>query len=87
MVYQHIEAIPDDHTTWSVAGVRGVDKLAAALRAQRADAMLYKTLATLRVDCPITCDLDALAWRGPDTAALTALCEEIGLPLDSIRVS
>ena len=86
MVYQHIEAIPDDHTKWNVPGVRGVDKLAAALCAQRADAMLYKKLATLRVDCPITCDLESLAWRGPDTAALTALCEEIGLPLDSIRL-
>ncbi len=87
MVYQHIEAIPDDHTKWSVPGVRGIDKLAATLRAQRADAMLYKKLATLRVDCPITCDLDALAWRGPDTASLTALCDEIGVPLDSIRLS
>jgi 5'-3' exonuclease len=87
MVYQHIEAIPDDHTKWTVPGVRGIDKLATALRAQRADALLYKTLATLRVDCPITCDLDALAWRGPDQPALAALCDEIGLPLDTIRVS
>jgi 5'-3' exonuclease len=85
-VYKHIEAIPDDHTAWQVPGVRGTDRLAAALRAQRTDALLYKKLATLRVDCPIVCDLDALAWRGIDQAALTALCAEIGLPPDSIRV-
>lgn len=86
-VYSHIEAIPDDHTTWKVAGVRGTDRLSAALRAQRDDAMLYKKLATLRLDCPIVCDADALAWRGIDMPALTALCNEIGLAPESIRVS
>jgi len=85
-VYKHIEHIPDDHTTWSVSGVRGTDKLAATLRERRNDAMLYKKLATLRVDCPITTDLDALAWRGVDRPALDALCVEIGLGADSIRV-
>ncbi len=85
-VYSHIEAIPDDHATWKVPGVRGTDRLAAALRAQRTDAMLYKLLATLRLDCPIVCDLDALAWRGIDAPALAALCSEIGLATDSIRV-
>jgi 5'-3' exonuclease len=84
-VYKHVEAIPDDHTTWTVTGVRGTDKLAAALRAERDNAMLYQKLATLRVDCPIVCDLDALAWRGPDDSALAALCIEIGLAPDSIR--
>lgn len=85
-VYKHVEAIPDDHTKWNVPGVRGIDKLAATLRDHRADAMLYKKLATLRVDCPITTDLDALAWRGVDRPALDALCVEIGLGADSIRV-
>lgn len=85
-VYKHIADIPDDHTTWKVPGVRGTDKLAATLRENRETAMLYRKLATLRVDCPITCDLDALAWRGVDRAALDALCIEIGLGADSIRV-
>lgn len=85
-VYGHIEAIPDDHLAWKVSGLRGADRLASALRAQRSDAMLYKALATLRQDCPITCDLDALEWRGPDEAALAALCAEIGISADSIRV-
>jgi len=85
-VYKHIEAIPDDHAKWTVAGLRGADRLAAALRAQRTDAILYRTLATLRFDCPIVCDLDALAWRGPDQATLAALCGELGLAADAIRV-
>lgn len=86
-VYKHIPAIPDDHAQWQVSGVRGADRLAAALRAHRDDAMLYQKLATLRTDCPIVCDLDALAWRGVDQPALDALCDEIGLGRDAIRVS
>ena len=81
-----IEAIPDDPARWEV-NVRGADRLAATLRDSRADAMLYKHLATLRLDCPITCDVDALAWRGPDTAALAALCDELGMPRDAIKLT
>jgi len=83
--WQHIQAIPDDPAAWGVA-VRGADRLALALREQRAEAMLYQKLATLRVDCPIACDLETLAWRGPDRDALGALCAEIGLPEDAIRL-
>jgi 5'-3' exonuclease len=79
MVYRHIDAIPDDHAAWNVPGLRGADKLAATLRAERANAMLYRTLATLRTDCPIACDVDAIAWHGVDQPALDALCDEIGL--------
>lgn len=86
MVYRHIEAIPDDVAKWSVPGVRGTDKLAAVLRDNRETAMLYKTLATLRLDCPITCDVDALAWNGFNQPALDAICEEIGVPADAIKV-
>jgi 5'-3' exonuclease len=76
--YGQIEAIPDDPRAWKVQ-IRGADRLATALRAQRADATLYKTLATLRTDCPITCDAEALAWRGPDAAALDAIAVELGV--------
>jgi len=85
MKWRAIEAIPDDPARWGV-DVRGADRLAAALAAARADALLYKRLATLRVDCPIACDVDALAWRGPDRAALAALCAELGLPADAVRL-
>ncbi|MDQ3333956.1 MAG: flap endonuclease [Myxococcota bacterium] len=77
-VYGHLDAIPDDPRKWTVQ-IRGADRLATALRAQRADATLYKTLATLRTDCPITCEADALAWRGPDPAALDAIALELGV--------
>jgi len=84
-VYRHIPDIPDDHTTWTVA-LRGADRLARALREHRAEATLYRTLATLRTDCPITCDAAALAWRGVNRPALDAICDEIGLPPSSVRL-
>ena len=76
--YGHLDKIPDDARQWSVA-IRGADKLAATLAAQRAEATLYRTLATLRTDCPIVCDPEALAWRGPDPAALDAIARELGV--------
>jgi len=86
-VYKHIDQIPDDPAAWRVPGLRGAERLATSLRESRELALLYRTLATLRRDCPIVCDLDALAWRGPDRAALEALCAEIGLSVDAVRVS
>jgi 5'-3' exonuclease len=73
-----IESIPDDPGTWTVR-VRGADRLAASLRESRSQALLYKQLATLRLDCPIRCDVDALAWRGPDRQKLAALQDELGI--------
>jgi 5'-3' exonuclease len=84
--YGHIPAIPDDHRAWTVTP-RGADRLAGTLRAQRADAELYRTLATLRTDCPIACDAAALAWRGVDRPALDAMCDELGLEPGSVRLS
>ena len=69
---------PTIRAKWGV-DVRGADRLAASLREARTDAMLYKKLATLRLDCPIPCSVDELEWRGPDQAALAALCVELGL--------
>ena len=72
-----LEAIPDDPAAWDFP-VRGAGRLAATLRARRADALLFRTLATLRTDVPLPEDLDALRWRGPDRRALEALCAELG---------
>jgi 5'-3' exonuclease len=85
-VWRHLDRIPDDPATWNVAGLRGADRLATALRDNREAALLYRTLATLRLDCPIVCDVDSLAWRGPDRDALAALCAELGLSADSVRL-
>jgi len=73
----HIENIADDHEEWGVK-VRGGATLAHNLSEQRDDAMLYRTLATLRTDVPIDESLEDLRWTGPDRPALEALCGELG---------
>lgn len=75
--YGSIENIPDDAGTWDVK-VRGAANLAAALRDHRDDALLYKRLATLRTDVPLTETVDDLEWRGARRQQLVALCEHLG---------
>jgi 5'-3' exonuclease len=74
--YRHLEAIPDDPRAWAVP-VRGANALAAGLAAQRQEAMLYRRLATLRTDVPLTETVDDLHWRGP-TADLPTFCDRLG---------
>ncbi|MEO8703123.1 MAG: 5'-3' exonuclease H3TH domain-containing protein [Kofleriaceae bacterium] len=84
--YGSLEAIPADPAKWSVS-VRGADRLAASLRDHLSEAALYKTLATLRVDCPIQCDAEALAWRGVDRPAIDAICVELGLDPGAVKLA
>ena len=44
---------------------------------QRAQALLFKRLATLRTDAPLFTDVDALEWRGP-TDGFAAWAERLG---------
>ena len=73
--YGHLESIPDRESDWQVS-VRGAAALAASLREHRDDAALYRLLATLRVDVPLTEQLDDLRWLGARREELTALCRE-----------
>ncbi|UJR80377.1 5'-3' exonuclease [Sandaracinus amylolyticus] len=75
--FRRLEDIPDDAKTWGLS-VRGADALATSLRERRADAMLYRTLATLRIDAPVAESIDDLEWRGADRTALADLCAELG---------
>ena len=85
MHYKHIVDIPANHATWKVS-VRGADKLSATLEANRETAELYRVLATLRIDCPIPCSPDELVWRGVDREKLAAICDELGVSVDSIKL-
>jgi len=49
------------------------------LGARRHAALLFKRLATLRIDAPLFDDVDALCWAGP-TPAFAALAERMGAP-------
>jgi 5'-3' exonuclease len=75
--YGHIEAIPDDAMRWKV-NVRSAAALAETLRMGRAEVALYKTLATLREDVPLTETIDDLRWQGARRDDLAAFCATIG---------
>ncbi|MFT5432318.1 MAG: 5'-3' exonuclease [Myxococcota bacterium] len=79
MHYKHIENIPDDVAEWTVK-VRGAAGLAKNLAEAREDAMLYRKLATLRLDVPLSESLEDMRWKGPNRAALTAFCDRIAYP-------
>ena len=75
--YGYIEAIPSDPSAW-VVGPRGARAMSESLEDSRADAKLYKELATLRLDVPIRESLDDLKWRGVGRGDYIALCDELG---------
>ncbi len=62
--YLHLENIPKDWREWDPA-IRGAKRLAAVLLDQWNDALLFRTLATLRLDVPVFENVDQLRWKGP----------------------
>lgn len=75
--YRTIEEIPDDAADWDVK-VRSAAKLAETLTAHRDDALLYRQLAVLRRDVPITDSLDDLEWQGAVRSDYEKLCTILG---------
>jgi 5'-3' exonuclease len=75
--YRHLEDIPASAEDWDVA-VRGAAKLAATLVSRRADADLFKVLATLRTDADVG-TVDDWRWTGP-TGDFPAWCQRFGWP-------
>jgi 5'-3' exonuclease len=74
----HVEDIPPDATDWEVT-VRGAPKLAAALLEGHDDAMLFKRLATLRVERSLLPGVEELRWTGP-TSGFADVCESFDSP-------
>jgi 5'-3' exonuclease len=75
--YGHLEDIPADAAEWDVT-VRGAAKLAATLAEQRADADLFKVIATVRTDAEVG-TVDEWEWTGP-ADDFPAWCERFGWP-------
>jgi 5'-3' exonuclease len=77
--FGHLEAIPEKVSTWQVSGMGPgrAASLSASLDQNRADAMLFRTLATLRTDVPLPETLADLEWRGA-LPSLKELCAELG---------
>jgi 5'-3' exonuclease len=62
--YRHLENIPKDWRDWDPS-IRRARPLAEALFVSWDDALLYRTLATLRLDVPMFASIDELRWKGP----------------------
>jgi 5'-3' exonuclease len=75
--YRRLEDIPDHGGTWGDI-VRGAAGVADRLRDRRADAFLYRSLARLRTDVPLTETLEDLRWSGSRRPELLSICAEIG---------
>jgi 5'-3' exonuclease len=75
--YGHIEQIPGDSSQWDI-NVRGAKAIATSLTEHHEAALLYKKLATLRLDAPIPETLGQLEWRGVRREEFHGLCQELG---------
>ena len=74
--YGHIESIPATHEDWAVQ-VRGAAGLSASLEQHRDSALLYRRLATLCSEVPLTESTADLQWRGPDIGRLEPLSMQL----------
>lgn len=73
--YGHLEDIPRDGD-WDVT-VRGAAGLARTLDEQFDDALLYRELATLSLDVPLSEDLDDLAHAGVPREQFLDVCDRL----------
>jgi 5'-3' exonuclease len=77
-----IDAIPESPLDWDLP-VRNASRLALTLTTHRDEAILYRTLATLRTESNANETLDELEWQGVRREAFIGLCDELGL--DTVR--
>jgi 5'-3' exonuclease len=73
--WNHIEDIPPDPAAWEVT-VRSAAKLATVLEECHHEALLFKDLATLRIDRSLLGSVEDLRWRGP-TSEFARLCDDM----------
>ncbi len=77
--FMHLEAIPRNSREWQV-NAANAESLAATLVRQWDEALLFRTLATLRTDVAVFDDVDHLRWKGP-----TPAFDAIGKRLDTAK--
>jgi 5'-3' exonuclease len=74
----HLDDIPPSPGDWDVS-VRGAPNLASTLRERLPEALLFRRLATLEPDAPVSATVDELEWTGPRDG-FDELCERIDAP-------
>ena len=62
--YPHLEDIPKDWREWNPS-IRKAHLLSESLFQAWNDALLFRTLATLRLDVPVFDTVEDLRWKGP----------------------
>ena len=76
--YIHLEDIPKDWRKWQPA-IGSARRLSSLLHEHWDAALLFRTLATLRLDVPVFDTVDDLRWIGP-RASFEAQCQSMGSP-------
>jgi 5'-3' exonuclease len=76
--YLHLEAIPKNWRHWDPT-IRRARPLFESLFSAWEDALLFRTLATLRVDVPLFTSIDDLLWKGP-AKDFKRTCERLRAP-------
>lgn len=78
--YKKLEEIPLNPGQWDVSGLRGAPKLAATLVDKLADAVLFRTIATVRTDAiALPGGVEDLRWHGP-TPEFAKIAAWLGSP-------
>ncbi len=78
--YGHLEQIPADPADWDIT-VRGAAKLGTTLREQMDSALLFRRIATVVLEAPVSTSVDELHWTGPaDPAEFARLCAQLDAP-------
>ena len=76
--YRHLENIPRDWREWDPS-IGNARRLATSLFSSWGDALLFRKLATLRLDAPVFQSVDDLRWRGPGPS-FEEQCRVMGSP-------
>jgi len=76
--YPHLEDIPKEARNWDPS-IRRATRLAESLFAAWDDALLFRTLATLRLDVPVFESIDDLLWKGP-RPEFERMCKRLSAP-------
>jgi 5'-3' exonuclease len=76
--YRHLEDIPKDWKEWHPS-IRRARALSESLFNAWPDALLFRTLATLRLDVPVLNTVEDLRWNGP-RANFEQFCQRLKAP-------
>lgn len=76
--YSHLEDIPKDWREWNPS-IRKARSLSESLFHGWNDALLFRTLATLRLDVPVFDTVEDLRWKGPHSN-FEEHCQRLKLP-------